>query len=351
MSGNICRCGAYPNIVAAIEEAASLRPFRYERGDRRARGGRGGRGAGREVPRRRHEPRRPDAARRRAAGRARRRDAAAARPSRARRTTAASGSGPASGTATSPPTRAVRTRYPALAQALLSGASGQIRNRATTGGNLLQRTRCPYFQDVTKPCNKREPGHRLRRARGRPPQPRDPRALRALRRHAPLGHGGRARRVRRRRARARRRRGARDPARRLPSAAGRQPERDTVLEPGELIVAVELPPLPSRAALALPQGARAGVVRVRARLGRGGARGRRTAASTTSGSRSAGVAHKPWRASRAEAGAARTAGDGGVVRARGRRGARAGASRCATTRYKVPLARNAIVATLRELAA
>ncbi|MCO6007996.1 xanthine dehydrogenase family protein subunit M [Actinoallomurus purpureus] len=52
----------------------------------------------------------------------------------------------------------VRERFPALAEALLSGASGQLRAIATTGGNLLQRTRCPYFQDVTKPCNKRTPG-------------------------------------------------------------------------------------------------------------------------------------------------------------------------------------------------
>lgn len=52
----------------------------------------------------------------------------------------------------------VRRHYPALSQALLAGASGQLRNMATVGGNLLQRTRCLYFQDVTKPCNKREPG-------------------------------------------------------------------------------------------------------------------------------------------------------------------------------------------------
>jgi xanthine dehydrogenase YagS FAD-binding subunit len=52
----------------------------------------------------------------------------------------------------------VRSRYPALAQAVLSGASGQLRNMATVGGNLLQRTRCGYFSDVTKPCNKRSPG-------------------------------------------------------------------------------------------------------------------------------------------------------------------------------------------------
>jgi xanthine dehydrogenase YagS FAD-binding subunit len=52
----------------------------------------------------------------------------------------------------------VRRRYGALSRALLAGASGQLRNKATTGGNLLQRTRCPYFYDTTKPCNKRAPG-------------------------------------------------------------------------------------------------------------------------------------------------------------------------------------------------
>ncbi|GES33556.1 xanthine dehydrogenase family protein subunit M [Streptomyces angustmyceticus] len=52
----------------------------------------------------------------------------------------------------------VRRRYPALAQAVLSGASGQLRNMATVGGNLLQRTRCGYFTDTSKPCNKRDPG-------------------------------------------------------------------------------------------------------------------------------------------------------------------------------------------------
>ncbi|MGI8531646.1 MAG: FAD binding domain-containing protein [Geodermatophilaceae bacterium] len=52
----------------------------------------------------------------------------------------------------------IRRRLPMLSQALLAGASGQLRNMATTGGNLLQRTRCVYFQDVGKPCNKRVPG-------------------------------------------------------------------------------------------------------------------------------------------------------------------------------------------------
>src|SRR5215212_9777958 len=52
----------------------------------------------------------------------------------------------------------VRRDYGVLARALLAGASGQLRNRATTAGNLLQRTRCPYFYDTNQPCNKRDPG-------------------------------------------------------------------------------------------------------------------------------------------------------------------------------------------------
>lgn len=54
--------------------------------------------------------------------------------------------------------KTVRRDYAVLSRALLSGASGQLRNKATTAGNLLQRTRCPYFYDTTKPCNKRTPG-------------------------------------------------------------------------------------------------------------------------------------------------------------------------------------------------
>ena len=52
----------------------------------------------------------------------------------------------------------VRRDYAVLSRALIAGASGQLRNKATTAGNLLQRTRCPYFYDTTKPCNKRKPG-------------------------------------------------------------------------------------------------------------------------------------------------------------------------------------------------
>jgi xanthine dehydrogenase YagS FAD-binding subunit len=52
----------------------------------------------------------------------------------------------------------IEARYPLLASAILAGASAQLRNMASTGGNILQRTRCPYFYDVATPCNKREPG-------------------------------------------------------------------------------------------------------------------------------------------------------------------------------------------------
>ena len=61
----------------------------------------------------------------------------------------------------------VERRYPLLSRAILAGASAQLRNMATTGGNLMQRTRCPYFYDTATPCNKREPGTRmLRPSRG-----------------------------------------------------------------------------------------------------------------------------------------------------------------------------------------
>jgi xanthine dehydrogenase YagS FAD-binding subunit len=53
---------------------------------------------------------------------------------------------------------AIKVMFPVLSQAILAGASGQIRNMASTGGNLLQRTRCPYYRDLTSPCNKRLPG-------------------------------------------------------------------------------------------------------------------------------------------------------------------------------------------------
>ena len=142
---------------------------------------------------------------------------------------------------TSPRTRWSASATPCSREALLAGASGQLRNLATVGGNLLQRTRCTYFQDVTKPCNKRRPGSGCPALRGRAPQPRDPRPLRALRRHPPLGHGGRAGRDRRHGPRARRQRRARDPDR--PACTGcPATSRSTTpcSTPGDLITAVEL---------------------------------------------------------------------------------------------------------------
>jgi xanthine dehydrogenase YagS FAD-binding subunit len=60
----------------------------------------------------------------------------------------------------------ITKRYPLLSSAILAGASAQLRNMASTGGNLLQRTRCLYFYDTTTPCNKREPGLERLRAAG-----------------------------------------------------------------------------------------------------------------------------------------------------------------------------------------
>ncbi|MFL6127208.1 FAD binding domain-containing protein, partial [Actinophytocola sp.] len=138
----------------------------------------------------------------------------------------------------------VRRRYPVLSQALLSGASGQIRNLATTAGNLLQRTRCVYFRDVTTPCDKREPGsgcsalegyNRYHAVLGASPHcvavhPSDLAvALVALDAVVHVRGPDAARTIR-----------AED-LHRLP---GDEPHRDTVLAHGELITAVDVPDLP-----------------------------------------------------------------------------------------------------------
>jgi xanthine dehydrogenase YagS FAD-binding subunit len=137
----------------------------------------------------------------------------------------------------------VRRDYPVLSQALLAGASGQLRNMATTGGNLLQRTRCRYFTDVTKPCNKRAPGtgcparagdHRNLAILGASENciathPSDMAvALAAL--DAVVRVTGPA--------------GERSiPVTELHRLPGNTPQLDTVLEHGELITAVDVPPL------------------------------------------------------------------------------------------------------------
>ena len=205
-----------------------VKPFGYRRGaaTRRPRLALADRAARRGVPRRRHQPGRPDEARASTAPRhARRRHPAAAptgssETARGRRCASARGCA----TATWPPTRACAPSIPVLAQAVLAGASGQLRNMATVGGNLLQRTRCLYFQDVTKPCNKRDAGHRAARRR---PASTATWPSSAGREHCvathPVRHGGGAGRARRRGARRTAPDGrADDPAQRTLPAAGRR---------------------------------------------------------------------------------------------------------------------------------
>ncbi|MGH3898400.1 MAG: FAD binding domain-containing protein [Pseudonocardiaceae bacterium] len=241
----------------------------------------------------------------------------------------------------------VRRRYPVLSQALLSGASGQLRNLATTGGNLMQRTRCVYFQDVTTPCNKREPGTGCSARQG------------WTRYHAILGASDQCVavhpsdmavaltaldavvQVQ-----------GPDGARSIPLAdfhrlPGDEPQRDTVLDHGELITAVDLPELPfatrskyrkvrDRASYAFA------LVSVAAALDLDG--------GTVRDARIAlgGVAHKPWRASTAEEvlrGAPatedtfRAAADAEL----------AAAQPLPDNAFKVPMARGALVSVLRDL--
>jgi xanthine dehydrogenase YagS FAD-binding subunit len=193
----------------------------------------------------------------------------------------------------------VRDRYPVLSQALLAGASGQLRNIATTGGNLLQRTRCPYFQDTGKPCNKREPGsgcgardgvHRDHAVLGHSPlciatNPSDMAvALAALDAHIELYGADGERTV------------WAAEFHRLP---GDHPERDTEIRPGELISAVVLPAasagLPSlyrkardRASYAFALASVAAVLRVT------------DGVVQHAGIAFGALAHRPWRARRAE---------------------------------------------------
>ena len=193
----------------------------------------------------------------------------------------------------------IRERYPVLSKALLAGASGQLRNKASTGGNLLQRTRCYYFYDTSKACNKREPGSGCA-------------ALQGFNRiHAILGAsesciavhpsdmavalialdasvetvlpGGSTRAI---------------PLADLHRLPGNTPHIETSLQAGELITAVVLPPPPvgnqtyrkvrDRASYAFALVSVAAIVHVE------GSRVR--AARMAMG----GVAHKPWRALEAE---------------------------------------------------
>ncbi|GAA0988506.1 xanthine dehydrogenase family protein subunit M [Acrocarpospora macrocephala] len=242
----------------------------------------------------------------------------------------------------------VRERYPVLARAVLAGASGQVRNMATVAGNLLQRTRCPYFQDVSKPCNKRQPGsgcpaiggdHANLAVLGHSracvaTHPSDMAvALAALDARVHITGPGGDRVL------------AMPGLHRLP---GDEPHRDTRLEPGELITAVALPAPPPGASHYRKVRERASfafaLVSIAAVLDVG-------ADGTVADCRIAlgGVAHVPWRAFHAEqALRGSRAGEDAFVRAA--EAEMAEAVPLPRNAYKVPLARNLIVRTLLELA-
>ncbi len=239
----------------------------------------------------------------------------------------------------------IRERYPVLSQALVAGASGQLRNLATTAGNLLQRTRCVYFQDRTTPCNKRAPGTGCPAIRGYSRElailgtsehciathPSDMAVAVAALDAAVQVRGPHGPRT--------------VPIGELHRLPGDAPERDTTLAHGELITAVDLPPAAGRsvyrkvrdrasyafalvsvaAVLDLEQGE---IADVRIAVG--------------------GVAPKPWRALRAESQLR-----GRSPTAEAFRDAAEAELEAATpteeNAFKVPLARNTIVAVLQEL--
>lgn len=193
----------------------------------------------------------------------------------------------------------IRLRYPLLSQALLAGASGQLRNMATVGGNIMQRTRCSYFRDTATACNKREPGTGCSALEG------------IHRSHAVLGTSeaciathpsdmcvalaalGASVRVK----------GAKG-ERSVPFTdfhllPGTTPQRETVLEHGELILSVDLPPLEAaRRSLYLKARDRASYAFALASVAAvlEGEGGRIKTARLALG----GVGTKPWRAQAAE---------------------------------------------------
>ncbi len=244
--------------------------------------------------------------------------------------------------------RRVITGYEVLSRALLAGASGQLRNKATTGGNLLQRTRCYYFYDTAMPCNKREPGsgcsaidghNRILAVLGTSEKciathPSDMAvAMRAL-----------DATVVTQKADGDRRRIALGDFYRLP---GDTPEIETALEPGELITAVELPApvegarhlyrkVRDRASYAFALVSVAGVVRMEGD----------TIASAALAF--GGLGPMPWRNPAVESAlVGKTASD--AVFDAAADALLADARGFGTNDFKIPLARRTLIASLREL--
>ena len=245
--------------------------------------------------------------------------------------------------------RAVRERYPVLARAVLAGASGQIRNMATVGGNVLQRTRCTYFYDEASRCNKREPGagcdaldgsNRIHAILGASPScvathPSDMCvALAALDATVHLDGPTGPRSV---------------PLVDFHRLPGGRPDLETELRPGELITSIELPPLPAalrstyrkvrdRASYAFA------LVSVAAMLDVGPDGTVREARIALGG-----VAHKPWRARAAEAALVGEAATAANFR-KAADAELAPAAPLSHNGFKVELAARTITAVLGELA-
>lgn len=244
----------------------------------------------------------------------------------------------------------IRRDYPVLSRALLSGASGQLRNAATMGGNLLQRTRCVYFQDTSTPCNKRDPGSgcsaiggytRYHAILGASPacvatHPSDMAVAMAALDATVVVLGSRGER--------------RIPISDLYRLPGDHPEHDTILERGDLITAIELPP---------PQGGRSTYRKIRDRASYAFALVSVAAVIDVDNSGPVpvirevaialgGVAHKPWRASRAEA-VLRGAEPNQETFRRAAEAELDAADPLEGNAFKVQMARGAIITVLAEL--
>jgi xanthine dehydrogenase YagS FAD-binding subunit len=247
--------------------------------------------------------------------------------------------------------RAFARRYPAVAEALLSGASAQLRNAATVGGNLLQRTRCAYFYDVASACNKREPGSGCDARGGE------------NRLHAIIGWSESCiathpsdfcvplvalDAVVEIEGRAGRREIPLEIFHRLPGDA---PERETMLDPGEMIVAVRLP------AEAVRFAAHARYLKIRERTSYAfavvsAAAALRVEDGTIAQARLAlgGVAMKPWRARAAELILAGARADAAVF-GRAAEAALAEAKPSGDNGFKIELARRTVARALALAAA
>jgi xanthine dehydrogenase YagS FAD-binding subunit len=228
--------------------------------------------------------------------------------------------------------RRVREVYPVLSEALLAGASGQLRNKATIGGNLLQRTRCLYFYNADKPCNKRLPGSGCSALQG---VNRGNAVLAAsdtcIAIHASdmavamMALNASVETV-----------SAEGVTRTIPLndfyTPPSQPNIETVLRPGELITSVSLPPPPSG-------GQAYRKVRDRASY----AFALVSVAVAANQIALGGVAYKPWRASKAEAALRSGASPAGAAEAE-----LADAKGYGGNDFKIPLARRIIVSTLEQ---